>query len=210
MNEEDRDRARQQDLATLDYFTELRDYLEHEGPSAYERARRERRRQERAARRGRWLQPIGWLRSGRRVVTLSTILLLIGATTWAATKIGSRSRPAANGHPITAASGQAGSEAWKLQAWLDGGQLCRALLAGGVEQSSCQPLPQADGAQTLTLVSASNRYAAGLAGAKVRLVRVRIGAVTVEATTRPLPSDAINAGLPRGLRWYLASLHRRD
>ncbi len=98
---------------------------------------------------------------------------------------------------------------WTISGYRDEARLCLVFSAekAGIT-SDCGSTPPADGLRATSLVAAGRRFVAGIAGARVRRVSVRVGGRRVQVATRSPahPHAARAAGVPPGLRWFVADL----
>jgi hypothetical protein len=144
-------------------------------------------------------------RRGRiaRRTTLVVVLLCLIAGVAVAARLGGGGSPAQT-RPARIAGG-AGS-GWRLLGYRHGGRLCLALAAAGELTSGCGLAPGERGAKSISLVAGGARYVAGAAGPAVAAVRVEIGSRARSVATRAAAGGgaAARAGVPRGLRWFVA------
>lgn len=155
----------------------------------------------------------GPIRVARRSLTLMALLCLIGASAYGASEVFSQSAPsplgAKRGAFAPVAQGTAGSEAWKLQLYMRGAELCRVLSVAEAETSDCAPPPFQRQVQATSAQSPSRSYVFGITGASVMSVSVRIGdAQRVLRTEAPDRRMRRLAGLPPHIRFYLATTPR--
>jgi hypothetical protein len=154
-------------------------------------------------------------RMTRRTAILAGLLLMLGASAFGAGALlfnGDQQSPLANrqGASVVVARGPHGSEEWTLSLYTRNGELCRALIVTGqAEASRCAAAPAAGALGVSTLQSARHGYVFGVAGSRVRAVRVRVGTATLSVETHALTGQRAHAaGLPPVTRYYLALLPR--
>jgi hypothetical protein len=155
----------------------------------------------------------GASRMVRRSLTLVALLCLIGASAYGAREALSGSTPnlavTHRGPFALLSSGHAGTDRWSLQLYHREGELCRELAVAGNESSRCAPAVGAQSVATTSVVSPLRRYVFGVAGSEVAQVSVHAGAtVRVLPTHELAAAHARAAGLPVGVRWFLAILDR--
>jgi hypothetical protein len=111
---------------------------------------------------------------------------------------------------VVVARGHEGGEQWTLRLYTRDGQLCRALaVVGEAEASRCAPSPAASKLAVTSVSSARKSYIFGVAGRRVRAVRVHSGHTTLTVETHtPGGRRAHLAGLSSSSRYFVASLQR--
>jgi len=146
----------------------------------------------------------------RRTAILGGLLCLLAASALGARSVLSTTTPSPlavrQGAFVLVASGARGRDSWTLRLYERGGQLCRAFVVAGAEESSrCAPAPSRDSLGVSTLESARYGYLFGVTGLHVHAVGVRIGASMLTVATRPLAgARAAAAGLPHSARYFVA------
>jgi hypothetical protein len=159
----------------------------------------------RAARRSSW-RPLA--RIPRRAAVLALLVCLVGAMAPAAVRIfdGGNGRAGTSERAIVDRSAR--PEPRELTLHVQRGELCPTLVLPGTVDTSCVPVPPANGGIARSAVSPFTRYVYGIVGTDVDAVEVRVGARTQRAATRPLPAAAARLEGARDLRWYLVTLDR--
>jgi hypothetical protein len=152
-------------------------------------------------------------RIARRSLTLVTLLCLIGASAFGASKIlsaGAHNPTVVQQGPFAlVASGHAGTDGWSLRLYRRAGDLCRVLVVAETESSRCAPAPGPRAFATTSLVSPLRRYVFGVTGNEIAHVSVHVGnSMRTVATFAPNATATRGAGLPAGVRWYIAVLSR--
>jgi hypothetical protein len=158
------------------------------------------------------LRPAG-TRMARRSLALVALLCLIGASAYGAGRIlsGGDSNLAnvRQGAFIEVAQGRSGPDSWSLRLYVRGGEFCRVLVVANTESSRCSTTPRGGALGVTSVVSASRRYAYGVTGAGVARVAIRAGEDAVSVPTHAPAAAAVSAaGLPAGVRWFVAVLRR--
>jgi hypothetical protein len=158
----------------------------------------------RASRDRRLRQPA---RVTRRALVLVALFSLVGASALAGRAVFAPS-PEPSTAPALLSAGGHPPEQWRLEAYLHGGSTCYALFVADTVSSACGAPPGRVGVLVTSAVSPTQRFVAGLAGADVHQVRVRVGRQTLTVLTRrpPQAAGARRAQLPAHLRWFLAIL----
>lgn len=150
------------------------------------------------------------VRITRRALVLVVLVSLVGSSALAASVVLSGSaKPKApsKAAPVTLAAGAAGGQRWQLETYLYDGARCYAIFDGATVASRCGSPPPANDVGAVSALSASSRLVAGLAGARVASVRVRVGGISRTVATRPAGAgESANGRLPAGLRWFAAVL----
>jgi hypothetical protein len=149
----------------------------------------------------------------RRSLTLVALICLIGASAFGADRIFSGGAPNPNvvhqGPLVAVASGHAGPDAWSLRLYRREADVCRVLVVAETESSRCAPAPGARSLAATSVVSPLRRYVFGLSGDGVARVSVRVGSSTQTVATHALDTARVGAaGLPDGVRWFVAVLER--
>ena len=153
-------------------------------------------------------------RIGRRTAILVGLLSLLGASAFGARAVffdGAQNPIVVHQRAFAlVASGHDAGDRWTLNLYARGGNLCRALLvAGQLESSRCAPAPNPRGLGVSSLASARHSYVFGVAGSRVRALRVHAGPTTLTVATRSLgDARARAAGLSSATRYFLAILAR--
>jgi hypothetical protein len=148
---------------------------------------------------------------GRRTLVLVVLLCLIAASAFAAHKIFSSAKRVnptivAQGPLVTIAYGNTGSESWSLRVYERGGQLCRLLVAAGVESSRCAPAPAPPVLGVSALASPDHRFIFGVTGDAVRQIAVGTRDKVLTATY-PLEGRRVRAaGVPVAARYFVLAL----
>jgi hypothetical protein len=145
-------------------------------------------------------------RVARRALLLVALVSLVGASALAGRSVFAGSRKPSSGLALLAAGGH-GPDSWQLQAYLHEGSVCYALFVAGSASSACGA-PAAAGVRAQSALSPDRRFVAGLAGADVTKVQVRVAGRTMLVSTEPVVSapGAARAKLPSGVRWFVTSL----
>jgi hypothetical protein len=165
------------------------------------------------ARRTRLSGPLA-ARMTRRTAILVGLLFLLAATAFGARSVFFTDTQSPivvrQGAFVLVASGRAGADQWALRLYTRDGQLCRSLaVVGQAEASRCAPSPDASEVGVTSLSSASKSYVFGVAGSRVRAVRVHSGHTTLTVETyTPGGKRAHLAGLSSSSRYFVASLQR--
>ncbi|HVR05058.1 MAG TPA: hypothetical protein VMS02_03380 [Solirubrobacteraceae bacterium] len=160
----------------------------------------------RGRRRGTHHRQVAAGRVTRRALILVALLSLVGASALAGSSVLDDSHPRPpSGGPVSLTVGGSGAERWQLQAYTHGDASCYALFVAETVTSACGAPPPGAGLLVSSALGPDNRFVAGLAGHAVRRVLVRVGAGTRLAPTAPVTRRS-GAGLPAGLRWFLAVL----
>lgn len=138
----------------------------------------------------------------RRALVLVALVSLVGSSALATSVvlIGSRKVKAT---PTTLSSGMDDGQHWQLETYSYNGADCYALFAAGTVASKCGFDPAFRGVGTISALAGSSRLVAGIVGADVMRVRVR---VKDHVTTLPTHLRPANTNLPAGSRWFLAKL----
>jgi hypothetical protein len=139
----------------------------------------------------------------RRAAIVFALLCLVGTGALAA-RVHLGGGQASDTSPAVLGSGAG----WQLAAHRHAGSLCLLVDVSGDLADSCGPLPGPRGVRATSAVGLRVRYVVGLAGRDVARVRVRVGTHVVTAVTHA-PADrgrATGAGVPSGMRWFVAVL----
>jgi hypothetical protein len=165
------------------------------------------------ARRGEHSGRGGVSRIARRSLILVALMCLIGASAFGADRIFSGGVPNPNvvhqGPLVTVAGGHAGTDVWWLRLYRREADLCRVLVVAETESSRCAPAPGAGSLAATSVVSPLRRYVFGVSGGEVAQVSVSVGSSTQTVATHALDTARVGgAGLPGGLRWFVAVLDR--
>jgi hypothetical protein len=144
----------------------------------------------------------------RRALVLVALLSLVGASALAGRSVLEGSHEPASG-PVLLSSGESGSERWQFEAYPHAGSVCYALFVAETVSSACGTAPDKSGLRAASAVGSNVRFVAGLAGAGVAQVSLRVGRHTLTVSTHPPPARAAAARSVKPFlapRWFLAML----
>lgn len=155
----------------------------------------------------------GPLRIARRSLTLMTLLCLIGASAFGASKVFSKSTPnPLGGRPgafALVARGASGSEAWQLRLYERSDELCRSLSVSETETSDCAAMPSPAAVEVTSAESPGRRYLFGVVGTQVRRVRVHFAGANLTVRTHAPAASLLRAHLlPAHVRYYVVAFSR--
>jgi hypothetical protein len=145
------------------------------------------------------------LQSGRvtrRALVLVALVSLVGSSALATSVVFTGSRKV-KANPTTLSSGVDDGQRWQLETYSYSGAGCYALFAAGTVASRCGFDPGTRGVSAASALAGSSRLVAGIVGADVMQVRVRVKGHVTTLPTHPPPAST---DLPAGSRWFLAKL----
>ncbi|HEX3391307.1 MAG TPA: hypothetical protein VHS55_01975 [Solirubrobacteraceae bacterium] len=141
-------------------------------------------------------------RVARRALVLLALLSLIGATALAGRSVVDHPKSASS-PPTLLAAGGSGGESWQFEDYAYRGEICYALFLDQTVASACsRPLGGAE-VHALSGSTANRRFVAGLVGAEVAGVRVRVGDRVALAVTHPQRGGT---AAERPLRWFVVAV----
>jgi hypothetical protein len=143
-------------------------------------------------------------RVARRALVLVALLSLVGGSAVAGRAVLAGSPRAPSSGPALLSSGGQGADHWQLEAYLHEGSVCYAMFVADTASSACGT-PGGKEVRATSALSPTRRFVAGIAGAGVTHVLVRVGHRDLLIATHA-PAGAHRAKLSPGLRWFLASL----
>jgi hypothetical protein len=152
---------------------------------------------------------LGWpVRVTRRALVLVALVSLVGASALAGRFVSGGGSQEPGSRPAPLSAGGSGRERWQLEAYRHGGAVCHALFVADTVASACTSTLEPTSVQVISALSPTRRFVAGIAGAGVGQVLVRVGRAALALPTYPPPAaaGAHRAELPVGLRWFVAIL----
>jgi hypothetical protein len=154
-------------------------------------------------------------RVARRVGVLTGLTCLLAASAVAMRSLVSDDAPdptQRTSATVRLASGTVDGSRWFLDAYRRGSETCYDLIAAGRLATACEEAPGPRDLHVDGTLGPMTRVVIGLSGSEIRSVRVSEGSEqrVVPTTAVPTRGTARAARLPRGLRFFVATLPRTD